>query len=101
MEPENATDKAIVWTSSDNAVATVENGVVTAVKAGTATITAACGSAKAECTVTVTAAPAGPISVKVGSAAYPVKPIDGQAGKYHAAVPYGSNATIEVKDAAS
>ena len=63
MEPENATDKAIVWTSSDNAVATVENGVVTAVKAGTATITAACGSAKAECTVTVSAAPAGPISV--------------------------------------
>ena len=100
VEPENATDKAIVWTSSDNAVATVENGVVTAVKAGTATITAACGSAKAECTVTVTAAPAGPISVKVGSAAYPVKPVDGQAGKYHAAVPYGSNATIEVKDAA-
>ena len=100
VEPENATDKAIVWTSSDNAVATVENGVVTAVKAGTATITAACGSAKAECTVTVSAAPAGSISVKVGTAAYPVKPIDGQAGKYHVAVPYGSNATIEVKDAA-
>ena len=36
----------------------------------------------------------------MGTAAYPVKPIDGQAGKYHAAVPYGSNATIEVKDAA-
>ena len=100
VEPENATDKAIVWTSSDNAVATVENGVVTAVKAGTATITAACGNAKAECTVTVTAAPAGPLSVKVGTAAYPVKPVDGQAGKYHVAVPYGSNATIEVKDAA-
>ena len=99
VEPENATDKAIVWTSSDNAVATVENGVVTAVKAGTATITAACGSAKAECTVKVTAAPAGPISVKVGTAAYPVKPINGQAGKYHTAVPYGSDATIEVKDA--
>ena len=100
VEPENATDKAIVWTSSDNAVATVENGVVTAVKAGRATITAACGSAKAECTVTVTAAPASPLSVKVGTAAYPVKPIDGQAGKYHVAVPYGSNATIKVKDAA-
>ena len=100
VEPENATDKAIVWTSSDNAVATVENGVVTAVKAGTSTITAACGSAKAECTVTVTAAPASPLSVKVGTAAYPVKPVDGQAGKYHVAVPYGSNATIEVKDAA-
>ena len=101
VEPENATDKAIVWTSSDNAVATVENGVVTAVKAGTATITAACGSAKAECTVTVTAAPAGPLSVKVGTAAYPVKPIDGQAGKYHAAVPYGSDVTVTIDADAS
>ena len=101
VEPENATDKAIVWTSSDNAVATVENGVVTAVKAGTATITAACGSAKAECTVTVTAAPASPLSVKVGTAAYPVKPIDGQAGKYHVAVPYGSDVTVTIDADAS
>ena len=101
VEPENATDKAIVWTSSDNAVATVENGVVTAVKAGTAIITAACGSAKAECTVTVTAAPAGPISVKVGAAAYPVKPVDGQAGKYHVAVPYGSDVTVTIDADAS
>ena len=101
VEPENATDKAIVWASSDNAVATVENGVVTAVKAGTATITAACGSAKAECTVTVTAAPASPLSVKVGTAAYPVKPIDGQAGKYHAAVPYGNDVTVTIDADAS
>ena len=101
VEPENATDKAIVWTSSDNAVATVENGVVTAVKAGTATITAACGSAKAECTVTVTAAPASPLSVKVGTAAYPVKPVDGQAGKYHVAVPYGNDVTVTIDADAS
>ena len=101
VEPENATDKTIVWTSSDNAVATVENGVVTAVKAGTATITAACGSAKAECTVTVTAAPASPLSVKVGTAAYPVKPVDGQAGKYHVAVPYGNDVTVTIDADAS
>ncbi len=101
VEPENATDKAIVWTSSDNAVATVENGVVTAKSEGTATITAACGSAKAECTVTVTAAPAGPISVKVGTASYPVKPVDGQAGKYHTAVPYGSDVTVTIDADAS
>ena len=101
VEPENATDKAIVWTSSDNAVATVENGVVTAVKAGTSTITAACGSAKAECTVTVTAAPASPLSVKVGTAAYPVKPVDGQAGKYHVAVPYGNDVTVTIDADAS
>ena len=100
VEPENATDKAIIWTSSNEDVATVKDGVVTAVKAGKATITAACGAARATCTVTVTAAPASPLSVKVGTAAYPVKPIDGQEGKYHVAVPYGSDATIEVKGAA-
>ena len=99
VTPADTTDK-LAWTSSNEDVATVKDGTVTAVKAGTAIITAACGSAKAECTVTVSAAPAGPISVKVGTAAYPVKPVDGQAGKYHVAVPYGSNATIEVKDAA-
>ena len=99
VTPADTTDK-LAWTSSNEDVATVKDGTVTAEKAGTAIITAACGSAKAECTVTVSAAPAGPISVKVGTAAYPVKPVDGQAGKYHVAVPYGSNATIEVKDAA-
>ena len=99
VTPADTTDK-LAWTSSNEDVATVKDGTVTAVKAGTATITAACGEAKATCAVTVTAAPASPLSVKVGTAAYPVKPVDGQAGKYHVAVPYGSNATIEVKDAA-
>lgn len=51
----NAVDEAIVWTSSDEAVATVSNGVVTAVGMGEATITAkrANGSANATCAVTV------------------------------------------------
>ena len=98
--PENTTDK-LSWTSSNEAAATVDNGTVTAVAAGTATITAICGSAKAECTVTVSAAPAGPISVKVGDKSYPVKPIDGQAGKYHAAVPYGSDVTVTIDADAS
>lgn len=44
---------SIVWTSSDEAVATVDaNGVVTAVAPGSATITATAGEVSAACTVT-------------------------------------------------
>ena len=56
VEPDNATNKAVTWSSSNENVATVNNGVVTAVGAGTATITAAAsdGSGKtATCEVTV------------------------------------------------
>ena len=38
--PEDVKDKTVTWTSSDETVATVANGVVTAVKPGSATITA-------------------------------------------------------------
>ena len=44
----------VTWTTSDNSVVTVVNGKLTAVGAGTATVTATCGTAKATCTVTVT-----------------------------------------------
>jgi len=50
---------AITWTSSDDKVATVDaSGVVTAVSAGTAVITASVNGFTATCTVTVTAAAA-------------------------------------------
>ena len=53
IAPENTTD-TITWTSSDADVATVADGVVTAVAAGTATITAkANDEAFATCTITV------------------------------------------------
>ena len=59
VAPENATNKALTWASSDEDVATVApDGTVTAVKAGAATITAtaADGSGKsAVCKVTVIA----------------------------------------------
>ena len=51
--PENATDKYISWVSSDFSVATVDNGLVKAVKAGSATITAICGDYSATCKVIV------------------------------------------------
>ena len=54
--PENATNKNVEWSSSDDAIAKVENGTVTAVKKGQAVITAKSidGSEKsAVCNVTV------------------------------------------------
>ena len=52
--PEDTTDdKTVTWSSENEDVATVENGVVTAVGAGTTTITATVGEFTAECEVTV------------------------------------------------
>ena len=53
--PENATNKIVTWSSSDETVATVDQtGLVTALKAGTATITAETANGlKATCVVTV------------------------------------------------
>ena len=56
VEPENAADKTVAWSSSAENVATVENGVVTPLAEGTAIITATAGDFSAECTVTVAAA---------------------------------------------
>ncbi len=54
LTPDDATDKTLSWTSSDEAKATVDaNGRVTAVAAGTATITARTGDKTASCNVTV------------------------------------------------
>lgn len=55
--PDNATDKTIIWKSSDLLVATVEDGVVTAVGVGEAMISASAGDKTATCSVTVIQAP--------------------------------------------
>lgn len=56
VAPENATDKTVTWETTDAAVATVANGVVTILKAGTVTITAKAGEQSATCAITATAA---------------------------------------------
>ena len=54
-EPENASDKVLYWSSSNENVAKVNEGVITAVGKGTATLTAIsrAGGKTASCTVTV------------------------------------------------
>ena len=95
-QPENTTD-TLTWTTGNEAVATVADGVVTAVGAGSTVITATCGSVKAECTVTVTASP---LTVSVGGKTSPLSRVGGEGEtKYRAVLPYGSDVTIHVADA--
>ena len=57
IEPNNATNKTVTWSSNNEAVATVDNGKVTAVKEGTATITVTAqdgSGVSTSCSVTVT-----------------------------------------------
>ncbi|MFB0973089.1 MAG: Ig-like domain-containing protein, partial [Bacteroidales bacterium] len=55
VSPDDASDKTISWSTSDSAIATVENGKVTAVKEGSAkiTVTTKDGGKTAECAITV------------------------------------------------
>ena len=55
VNPANATDRKVVWGTSDAAVATVVDGKVAAKSAGTVTITAKAGDKEAACIVTVNA----------------------------------------------
>ena len=58
--PENATNKELIWSSSDESVATVENGLITALKEGKTVISAKSkdGYKSASVEVSVTATPA-------------------------------------------
>ena len=55
--PSDATDKSVIWSSSNSSVASVDNGVVTAISPGTAfiTVTTVAGNKTVTCSVTVTA----------------------------------------------
>ena len=59
ITPSTAANVALTWTSSNNNVATVQNGYILAVSAGTTTIKVTAPNGRfAECTVTVSAASA-------------------------------------------
>ena len=54
VSPDNTTDKTVTYTSSNSSVVSVDaNGLITAVSAGTAMITANCGSAVKSIEITV------------------------------------------------
>ena len=53
VKPDDATDRNVTWSSSDDSIATVEDGIVNAVKEGMATIIAKAGEKTAMCMVMV------------------------------------------------
>ena len=67
VTPENTTDN-VVWSTNNDSVATVNNGVVKPVGNGNAVITVTCGEQSASCTVTVS----GVVSID-----YTLNPLDG------------------------
>ncbi len=54
ITPSDATDKSLIWSSNDEEIATVSDGKVTCLAAGSVTITAANGDIKGEITITIT-----------------------------------------------
>ena len=95
--PANATNKNVTWSSSNSSVASVtSNGIVSALSAGSATITVTTtdGGKTASCSVTVTADPYGAVdlglSVKWASFNYGASSVTATGGYYMWGDPTGS-----------
>ena len=72
VKPDDATDKSVTWSTSDATIATVSDGLVTAKKIGTASITAKAGDKTATCTITVVATPVTSVTLNKTSASLKV-----------------------------
>ena len=86
VAPDNATDKTITWSSDNTAVATVSNGVVTAVAEGTATITVTATNGTDDINDDKTAT----CEVTVASAAHPISYITTSADPYNTGAYYAT-----------
>lgn len=67
ISPNNATQKTITWTSSNPNIATVSNGKITAISAGTVNITATAGDKTATCVLEVKEAEENTITIAIKS----------------------------------
>ena len=87
--PENASEKGVTWSSDKPEIATVQDGVVTAVAPGTATITVTTddGGKTAKCEVTVTAK-------SYGLKAEPSAPDFGSVTEGYTAAPEAQTVTV-------
>ena len=91
--PDDATDPAVTWESDKPDVASVENGVVTAVKEGTAVITATAGGKTATCSVAVTEQ--AKIVITGNTAKVPVT-----GGAVEFAIQYNTSYSVEIEESA-
>ena len=53
VTPTNATNKTVEWSSSNESIATVKNGVITPISCGNVVITAKCGNYTKTCNIKV------------------------------------------------